>query len=137
MKGDLHCHTTLSDGSLGIEEVIAQAKRMGLDFLAITDHDTLDAYNEIYEYVKNGLTKPLIIPGVEFTIDNKEYGSQCHILQLFVNPFDKEIQKNVLVNKKAMFNRSKIQFKRLEENLAIQEICKKYNIVFSYTEYIK
>ena len=37
MTGDLHCHTTLSDGSLGIEEVIVQAKRMGLDFLAITD----------------------------------------------------------------------------------------------------
>lgn len=36
MTGDLHCHTTLSDGSLGIEEVIVQAKRMGLDFLAIT-----------------------------------------------------------------------------------------------------
>ena len=26
MTGDLHCHTTLSDGSLGIEEVIVQAK---------------------------------------------------------------------------------------------------------------
>ena len=43
MTGDLHCHTTLSDGSLGIEEVIVQAKRMGLDFLAITDHDTLSS----------------------------------------------------------------------------------------------
>ena len=43
MIGDLHCHTTLSDGSLGIEEVIVQAKRMGLDYLAITDHDTLSS----------------------------------------------------------------------------------------------
>ena len=43
MTGDLHCHTTLSDGSLGIEETIVQAKRMGLDFLAITDHDTLSS----------------------------------------------------------------------------------------------
>ena len=45
MTGDLHCHTTLSDSSLGIEEVIVQAKRMGLDFLAITDHDTLSSSN--------------------------------------------------------------------------------------------
>lgn len=29
MTGDLHCHTTLSDGSLGIEEVIVQAKKNG------------------------------------------------------------------------------------------------------------
>lgn len=135
---DLHIHSNYSaDGKQSIKEIIESTNKLGFDIISITDHDTLDAYNEIYEYVKNGLTKPLIIPGVEFTIDNKEYGSQCHILQLFVNPFDKEIQKNVLVNKKAMFNRSKIQFKRLEENLAIQEICKKYNIVFSYTEYIK
>ena len=25
---DLHCHTTLSDGSLGIEDIIVQAKRV-------------------------------------------------------------------------------------------------------------
>ena len=41
MKGDLHVHTTLSDGSLGVEDVIAQAKRIGLDFISITDHDTM------------------------------------------------------------------------------------------------
>ena len=41
MRADLHCHTTLSDGSLGIEEVIAQAKRNNIDCLAITDHDNL------------------------------------------------------------------------------------------------
>lgn len=32
---DLHCHTTMSDGSLGIEDVILQAKRMNIDFLSI------------------------------------------------------------------------------------------------------
>ena len=40
MKADLHCHTTMSDGSLGLEETIAQAKRYGIDYFAITDHDT-------------------------------------------------------------------------------------------------
>ena len=45
MKIDLHCHTTLSDGSLGIEEVIAQAKKTGIDVLSITDHDTLSSYS--------------------------------------------------------------------------------------------
>ena len=52
MTGDLHCHTTLSDGSLGIEEVIVQAKRMGLDFLAITDHDTLSSSSRA-QYLAN------------------------------------------------------------------------------------
>ena len=43
---DLHCHTTLSDGSLGIEDVIAQAKRMNIDWLSITDHDTMASFQE-------------------------------------------------------------------------------------------
>ena len=43
MKGDLHCHTTLSDGSLGIEDIIVQAKRTGIDFVSITDHDTMSS----------------------------------------------------------------------------------------------
>ena len=45
MKGDLHCHTTLSDGSEGIEDVIFKAKRADLDFLAITDHDTIASFS--------------------------------------------------------------------------------------------
>lgn len=39
-RGDLHCHTTYSDGDSGVAEVIARAEAAGLDFLAITDHDT-------------------------------------------------------------------------------------------------
>ena len=41
MIGDLHCHTRLSDGSMNIDDVVFYAKRAGLDFLAITDHDTM------------------------------------------------------------------------------------------------
>src|SRR5262249_13661059 len=40
---DLHTHTTLSDGRLSPEELMALATDRGLAALAITDHDTLDA----------------------------------------------------------------------------------------------
>lgn len=43
MKADLHCHTKLSDGSLGIEDLIALAKKRELDTIAITDVDCLAA----------------------------------------------------------------------------------------------
>ena len=39
-KGDLHCHTTHSDGDSDVAAVVASAEERGLDFLAITDHDT-------------------------------------------------------------------------------------------------
>lgn len=135
---DLHIHSNYSaDGKQTISEIIKSTKDKGFDVIAITDHDTLDAYNELYEIVKDGLTEPIIIPGIEFTIDNLEYGNQCHILQLFVNPKDDVILKNVDNNYKAMFNRSKIQIRRLKDNLAIREIIKNKKIRISYQEYLE
>lgn len=40
-KADLHMHSTVSDGSFTIPELITRAKEKGLDAIAITDHDTL------------------------------------------------------------------------------------------------
>ncbi|MDX1946924.1 MAG: DNA polymerase/3'-5' exonuclease PolX [Pirellulaceae bacterium] len=38
IRGDLHMHTTASDGSGSIEEMIAAARARGLTYIAITDH---------------------------------------------------------------------------------------------------
>lgn len=38
LQGDLHVHTHASDGQQTIEEMVAAARRMGLHYLAITDH---------------------------------------------------------------------------------------------------
>ncbi|MFD7025065.1 CehA/McbA family metallohydrolase [Promicromonospora sukumoe] len=39
--GDLHAHTTHSDGTLSIAQLAAAAVGRGLDFLAVTDHNTV------------------------------------------------------------------------------------------------
>jgi DNA polymerase (family 10) len=38
IRGDLHMHTTATDGQATIEEMIAAAKARGLKYIAITDH---------------------------------------------------------------------------------------------------
>lgn len=38
IRGDLHMHTTASDGSGTIEEMVAAARERGLSYIAITDH---------------------------------------------------------------------------------------------------
>jgi len=38
LKGDLHCHTTASDGTASIEEMAEAALEAGYEYLAITDH---------------------------------------------------------------------------------------------------
>jgi hypothetical protein len=43
---DLHTHSTASDGSLAPGELVAVAKKAGLQAVALTDHDTLDGLAE-------------------------------------------------------------------------------------------
>jgi len=38
LRGDLHCHTTLSDGRNSLEEMAEAAKARGYAYLAVTDH---------------------------------------------------------------------------------------------------
>lgn len=64
-RADLHCHTTFSDGSLTPPELIALAKKIGLQGLCITDHDTVAAYaSAIPAATAAGL---LLGAGVEFS----------------------------------------------------------------------
>jgi DNA polymerase (family 10) len=38
LKGDLHMHTTASDGKASLREMVVAAKQRGLSYIAITDH---------------------------------------------------------------------------------------------------
>ncbi len=38
IRGDFHCHTVKSDGSNKLEEMVAAAKKLGYEYVAITDH---------------------------------------------------------------------------------------------------
>src|SRR3954470_22627321 len=38
LRGDLHCHTTLSDGRQTLEQMAEEAVRRGWEYLAVTDH---------------------------------------------------------------------------------------------------
>lgn len=75
---DLHCHTKLSDGSLGIEAVIEQAKRMNIDWLSITDHDTMASFSRADILGERNGVK--ILRGVELSAWDKERNSKVHIL---------------------------------------------------------
>jgi DNA polymerase (family 10) len=38
IKGDLHAHSTWSDGGSSIEEIVIKARELGYEYIAITDH---------------------------------------------------------------------------------------------------
>ncbi|WP_308164728.1 CehA/McbA family metallohydrolase [Nonomuraea sediminis] len=63
--GDFHSHTVHSDGSLTIEELAELAKSRGLDFLAVTDHNTVSHHPWLAK-IDRGIT---LLPGQEVTTD--------------------------------------------------------------------
>ena len=58
LRGDLHCHTTASDGGNSIEEMAQAAMALGYRFLAITDHSKS-------QVIANGLTAERLLKHVE------------------------------------------------------------------------
>ena len=81
MKADLHCHTKLSDGALGIDDLLILAKKSGVTTLAITDHDCLAGtvrakiIGERY-----GIT---VIPAVELSCTDPKRKNKAHLLCYF------------------------------------------------------
>ena len=78
MAGDLHTHSKISDGSLGLEDLVTLAKRCGLSALAITDHDTVAGATRAVNLGKRvGLP---VLHGVEFSTSDAQRGNKAHIL---------------------------------------------------------
>ena len=78
MAADLHCHTKLSDGLVGIEDLIVIAKKSGIDTIAITDHDCLAG--TVRGQVIGKRYGVNVIPGVEISAFDFEAGKKVHIL---------------------------------------------------------
>jgi hypothetical protein len=47
LAGDLHSHTVHSDGAMTVPELAELAARRGLDFLAVTDHNTISHHSQL------------------------------------------------------------------------------------------
>lgn len=77
LKGNLHCHTTRSDGRGTPEMVIRQYASMGYDFLALTDHNNYNFQNFAPE------TGVMILPGMELDASLPGPGIHCvHVVSV-------------------------------------------------------
>jgi hypothetical protein len=70
LKGQLHIHTTYSDGRLTPQQAADLYTRQGYDFIAITDHDHLlkPSYRQAVEEIKTDL---IVFFGIELTVGTK------------------------------------------------------------------
>ena len=71
-KGNLHMHTTDSDGALDVEEAVARYRDAGYDFIAVTDHRRVNPGWEEEDF--------LVLPGVEYDTGGSRGRPVYHIL---------------------------------------------------------
>ena len=75
LKGNLHAHTTESDGTVAPERRVAQYRERGYDFLCLSDHDRITRVDRVP--VPDGMT---LIQGAELHPDNPFGGERYHLL---------------------------------------------------------
>ena len=78
MPGDLHNHSTCSDGSVPIQRLPGIAARTGLHAIAISDHDT--TLSAAYCYAHPRQEGVELIPAVELTGYDFERQHRVHLL---------------------------------------------------------
>ncbi len=66
-RGELHLHSTHSDGAWTPEEIATLARPRDLDFMVLSDHNTTSSYEEFRALVD---PRTLVIPGAELTTYN-------------------------------------------------------------------
>lgn len=77
-RADLHIHTMASDGTASVAQVLARAEEVGLDLIAITDHDRIDAAQAAQQMARRSGLHVQVIVGEEIST------LQGHLLGLFL-----------------------------------------------------
>ena len=107
MKTDLHIHTYYSDGVFSPEKIVDTAIDVGLQVIALTDHDNVLSYGVAKDYLKknNNEDKLEVIQGVEINTLYKNY--EVHILGYFMDTNNSDFQNLLKIQQQARIKQTK------------------------------
>jgi 3',5'-nucleoside bisphosphate phosphatase len=106
---DLHLHTTASDGSDTPAHLVAQARRLGLRVIAITDHDSTEGVAEALAAARGSDLE--VIPGIEVSTDVP--AGEVHVLGYFVNTADEALQSILRLLRESRVGRARQMVEKL------------------------
>lgn len=110
MRVDFHCHSTASDGELPPAALLRLLADDGVGLAAITDHDTLGAYDAIAgQALPEGLR---LIGGIEFSATHE--GREIHVVGLGFDPCDPGLREAVALQTGRRRERARRIAERLE-----------------------
>ena len=107
---DLHCHSTASDGVLSPRELVERAANMGVQVLALTDHDELSGLAEARMVADEVGIR--LLSGVEISITWSHH--TIHIVGLNVDPTDPTLLEGLARNRGGRADRAR----RMSDELA-------------------
>jgi 3',5'-nucleoside bisphosphate phosphatase len=119
---DLHAHTTVSDGGDDPRELVRKASSVGLDAVAVTDHDNdAGCADAIDEGTKLGVE---VVPGVEISCDVEDLAERgftpssrptMHLLGYCIPQGDNPLSEGLADLQYHRANRNRIIVDRLNE----------------------
>lgn len=107
---DLHLHSTFSDGTCTPEELVRQARELGVYGIALTDHDTTQG---IHRFMEAGRACGVVtVSGVEVSADYSN--GTMHILGYGLNPDDEALNERLQWIREGRRERNRIIHAKLE-----------------------
>jgi 3',5'-nucleoside bisphosphate phosphatase len=107
---DLHTHSNRSDGTFEPSEVVRTAAGLGLDVVALTDHDTTDGLDEALEAgTELGLE---VVPGVEFSAELDR--TSVHVLAYWMDVSNAAFQAELQRLRDDRFRRGELMVEKLQ-----------------------
>lgn len=112
---DVHTHSAHSDGTTTPTEIVELASALGLAGIALTDHDTIDGWDEARTAAER--TGIAFIPGVEIT--TKYDGYSVHLLAYGIDPAETELQAELARIRMSRVSRAQEMVRRLSSEYDI------------------
>lgn len=107
---DLHTHSDESDGTFTPSEVVRRAAELGLDVVALTDHDTTAGLEEAGEAAREVGVE--LVPGVEFSAEYE--GTSIHVLCYWMDISNQELQTELQRLRDDRFRRGEMMIEKLQ-----------------------
>lgn len=112
MRFDLHTHSTFSDGTTSPTEIAREAAHVGLTGFALTDHDTIEGWQEAREAA--AVAGVEFLPGIELTTHYQD--RSVHLLAYGINPLYDPLQDRLLFLRDSRRVRAQEMVRRLRKD---------------------
>jgi 3',5'-nucleoside bisphosphate phosphatase len=107
---DLHTHSDESDGTFTPSEVVRRAAELGLDVVALTDHDTTSGLEEAGEAAREVGVE--LVSGVEFSAEHQ--ATSIHVLCYWMDVSNEELQTELQRLRDDRFRRGEMMIEKLQ-----------------------